>query len=72
MKSLIEVGKLVKKVYQKKVGGYPDDLVRIYENTDNYCVVRNDDTETAIKKEDITNQREEKIAEALRNFALID
>ena len=72
MKSLRDVGKLVKKVYQEKVGGNPDDLVRIYEKQDNYWVVRNDDTETAIKKEDITNQREEKIAGALRNFKLID
>jgi uncharacterized secreted protein with C-terminal beta-propeller domain len=72
MASVREIGELIKKVYKEKVGGYPDDLVRVYQKKNRFYVIRNDDTQTAILKEDIVSKNEDKIAEALKNFTLID
>ena len=72
MNNLWEISNLIKKIYKEKVGGNPDDLVRVYEKENTYHVTRNDDTETALKKEDIINQSEENIAIALKNFTLIE
>jgi hypothetical protein len=72
MASVREIGELIKNVYKEKVGGNPDDLVRVYQKNNRFYVIRNDDTETAILKEDIDSKNEDKIAEALKNFTLID
>ena len=72
MASVREIGELIKNVYQTKVGGNPDDLVRVYQKTNRFYVIRNDDTQTSILREDIVSKNEEKISEALKNFTLID
>jgi hypothetical protein len=72
MASIRETGELIKNVYKKKVGGNPDDLVRVYQKNNRFYVIRNDDSQTAIFKEDIVSKNEEKIAESLKNFTLID
>ena len=72
MASFREIGELIKNVYKEKVGGNPDDLVRVYQKAKHFYVIRNDDTQTAILTEDIDSKNEDKIAEALNNFTLID
>ena len=72
MTSIRETGELIKNIYNTKVGGNPDDLVRVYQKDKRFYVIRNDDTQTAILREDIDSINEDKIAEALKNFTLID
>ena len=72
MTTVREIGELIKKVYKEKAGGNPDDLVRVYQKNNRFYVIRNDDTETIILREDIVSKDEDKIAEALKNFTWID
>ncbi len=72
MVSVKEIGELIKKVYKEKIGGQPDDLVRVYQKNDRYYVIRNDDTQTAILRQDIVSKNEDNIAKALKKFTLID
>jgi len=67
-----DIGELIKKVYKDRLEGNPDDLVRVYQKEHLFYVIRNDDTQTAILSVDIDSKNEEKIAEALKNFTLID
>ena len=59
-------------MYQEKVQGNPIDLVRVYQEGSHFYVIRNDDSRTEIPKDDIVSKNEDKIAEALNNFTLID
>ncbi len=72
MRNITEIGNLIKKVYKERVGGDPADLVRVYDKAGYYWVVRNDDTEARIAGLLVENRLEDKIAEALGNFDLID
>jgi hypothetical protein len=72
MRHINEIGNLIKKVYEERVGGDPADLVRIYDSDGDYWVVRNDDTEARIAGSVVEDRLEDKIAEALGNFDLID
>ena len=72
MASVREIGELIKNVYKEKVGGNPDDLVRVYQKNNRFYVIKNDDTQTAILREDIDSKNEDEIADALNNFTLID
>jgi len=72
MKSQIQIGNMIKKVYLDKLGGNPDDLVHVYEKEGEIRVVRNDDSEARIDPRDIENLNEDRIAEALRDFEFID
>jgi hypothetical protein len=72
MAGVKEIGELIKKVYKEKVQGNPDDLVRVYQERNHYYVIRNDDSQTSILRDDIVSRNEDKIAEALYNFTLID
>jgi len=72
MKEAVQFGNMIKKVYLEKLGGNPDDLVHVYADEREVRVVRNDDTETRIRRTDIENLNEDRIAAALRNFEFID
>ncbi|MGB5618376.1 MAG: hypothetical protein WBM78_16140 [Desulfobacterales bacterium] len=72
MRNITEIGNLIRKVYRERVGGDPADLVRVYDKEGYYWVVRNDDTETRIADLVVENRLEDKIAEALDRFHLID
>jgi len=67
-----EYGWWIKKVYMEKAGGDPEELIRFWKEGDTYYVLKNDDTRTALQKEDIEKRREDHIAEALKNFRPID
>ena len=72
MRNITEIGNLIKKVYEERVGGDPADLVRVYDKAGDYWVVRNDDTEARIAGLVVENRLEDKIAEALGSFDFID
>lgn len=72
MQNITEIGNLIRKVYQERLGGDPADLVRVYDKAGDYWVVRNDDTETRIAGIVVENRLEDKIAEALGSFHFID
>ncbi|HHP7234008.1 MAG TPA: hypothetical protein ACFCUC_05205 [Desulfobacterales bacterium] len=72
MKRQTQIGNMIKKVYVEKLSGNPDDLVHVYEKSGEIRVVRNDDTEACIAWQDIENLNEDRIAEALQNFELIE
>ena len=72
MRNITEIGNLIKKVYEERVGGDPADLVRVYDKAGDYWMVRNDDTEARIAGLLVENRLEDKIAEALGSFEFID
>jgi hypothetical protein len=72
MRNITEIGNLIKKVYEERVGGDSADLVRVYDKAGDYWVVRNDDTEARIAGLVVENHLEDKIAEALGSFDFID
>jgi hypothetical protein len=72
MRTINEIGDLIRRVYKERVGGDPADLIRVYDREGDYWVVRNDDTETRIAGLVVENRLEEKIAEALGSFYFID
>ena len=72
MRNITEIGNLIRKVYKERVGGDPADLVRVYDKSGDYWVVRNDDTETRIDGLVVENRLEDKIAAALGSFHYIE
>jgi hypothetical protein len=72
MQNITEIGNLIRKVYQERLGGHPADLLRVYEKEGDYWVVRNDDTETRIAGLVVEKRLEDKIVEALDIFHFID
>ncbi len=69
---LTEMGNLIRRIYQERVGGDPNDLIRVWDEGELIFVSKNDDTQTVIAVGDVIHGREESIARALSSFQTVD
>jgi hypothetical protein len=69
---LTEMGNLIRRIYQEKMGGDPNDLIRVWDEGELIFVSKNDDTQTAIAVGDVIHGREEAIVRALSSFQMLD
>lgn len=69
---LIEFGNLIKRIYQERLEGNPEDLVRVWDEGEFFFVLRNDDTQAIISISDLLHGREDNIARALGEFQTVE
>lgn len=70
--TLIEMGNQIKRVYTDRLGGDPEELIRIWDEGEFMFVLKNDDTQAVIAVGDLIHGREENIARALETFQPVD
>lgn len=62
------LGEVVRRLYRDRVGGNPEDLVRVWDDGSRYYVLRNDDALTDFAVQDLAEDRWDRIVAALRRF----
>lgn len=65
---VFNLGLRLKEIYKNRVGGDPDELIRLWDDGVWYYVLRNDDTQTVFPIRYLAENRETEIVEALRQF----
>ena len=65
---IFDLGARLKAIYKNRIGGDPDDLIRIWDDGVWYYVLRNDDTQTVFPIRYLAENREAEVVDALRQF----
>jgi hypothetical protein len=69
---IFELGQRLKAIYRERLGGDPDELIRIWDDGVWYYVLRNDDTQAVFPIRYLAENREADVVDALRQFKPVD
>ena len=70
--NLMGLAKTIQRIYRERLGGDPEDLVRVWDEGELVFVLKNDDTQAVVAVGDLLHDREDRIAASLEAFHPLD